>query len=181
MKIIRIRKLDRSILRQAAEFLVSGFRELSPKAWPDLKSASREVRVCLAPDRICFGMVDKGVLFGWIGGIRKYGGHAWELHPLVVKGDQRLKGIGSSLVKALENEVRKRGGVTVFLGTDDETGRTTLANKDLYPDLCREISRIRNLRGHPFEFYLKNGYKITGVIPDANGPGKPDIFMAKRI
>jgi len=25
------------------------------------------------------------------------------------------------------------------------------------------------------------GYAIVGVIPDANGPGKPDIIMAKRM
>jgi hypothetical protein len=24
------------------------------------------------------------------------------------------------------------------------------------------------------------GYIITGVMPDANGPGQPDIFMSKR-
>jgi hypothetical protein len=31
------------------------------------------------------------------------------------------------------------------------------------------------------EFYQKLGYVIVGVIPDANGFGKPDIFMAKRL
>jgi len=40
--------------------------------------------------------------------------------------------------------------------------------------------RIRNLHGHPYEFYEKLGYTVVGVLPDANGPGKPDIFMAKR-
>ncbi|MCA9940912.1 MAG: AAC(6')-Ia family aminoglycoside 6'-N-acetyltransferase, partial [Anaerolineales bacterium] len=27
----------------------------------------------------------------------------------------------------------------------------------------------------------KLGYAIVGVVPDANGWGKPDIIMAKRI
>ena len=31
------------------------------------------------------------------------------------------------------------------------------------------------------EFYLKVGFSLVGVLPDANGPGKPDIFLAKRV
>jgi aminoglycoside 6'-N-acetyltransferase I len=37
------------------------------------------------------------------------------------------------------------------------------------------------LRGHPYEFYQKMGFAIVGVMPDANGIGKPDIYMAKRL
>jgi aminoglycoside 6'-N-acetyltransferase I len=37
------------------------------------------------------------------------------------------------------------------------------------------------LNRHPYEFYQKMGYTITGVMPDANGIGKPDIFMSRRI
>jgi aminoglycoside 6'-N-acetyltransferase I len=43
------------------------------------------------------------------------------------------------------------------------------------------ITKIKNLRGHPYEFYHKLGFVIVGVMPDANGLGKPDIFMAKRV
>jgi aminoglycoside 6'-N-acetyltransferase I len=44
-----------------------------------------------------------------------------------------------------------------------------------------QIAAIRNLKRHPYEFYHKQGYAIVGVIPDANGLGKPDIMMAKRV
>jgi len=52
---------------------------------------------------------------------------------------------------------------------------------NLYENLWEKIRDIRNLKHHPFEFYQKLGYVVTGVVPDANGLGKPDILMAKRL
>jgi aminoglycoside 6'-N-acetyltransferase I len=43
------------------------------------------------------------------------------------------------------------------------------------------IKNIKNLKRHPYEFYQKLGYTIVGVVPDANGIGKPDIVMAKSL
>jgi GNAT superfamily N-acetyltransferase len=91
------------------------------------------------------------------------------------------KGIGRALVTALEERVRERGGLTMTLGTDDVTGQTTLSGASLLPDVWGHIARIQNLRRHPYEFYQKLGYAITGVVPDANGLGKPDILMAKSL
>jgi len=28
---------------------------------------------------------------------------------------------------------------------------------------------------------MKLGFAIVGVLPDANGPGKPNILLAKRV
>ena len=75
----------------------------------------------------------------------------------------------------------KLGGTTIYLGTDDEDNMTSLSGKDLYPNVFEHITNIENLHGHPFSFYQKLGFAIVGVIPDANGPGKPDIIMAKRV
>ena len=69
----------------------------------------------------------------------------------------------------------------MYLGSDDENHSTSLGCTDLYIDTYEKIMNIENFKNHPFEFYQKVGYKIVGVIPDANGIGKPDILMAKRV
>ena len=173
---------DAQAIEQAAALLVEGFREHWPDAWPDIDSALREVREMLAEDRICRIAVDKDDnVVGWIGGIPDYDGNVWELHPLAVKPDQQQQGIGRMLVADLEAQVRERGGLTITLGTDDEDNMTSLSNVDLYKNTWERIAGIRNFKGHPYEFYQKMGYTITGIVPDANGPGKPDILMAKRV
>ena len=101
--------------------------------------------------------------------------------PLVVRPDLQGRGIGRALVTDFEDVVRQRGGITLRLGTDDTEAMTTLSGVDLYPNVWEHVARIRNLRGHPYDFYLKVGFVITGVVPDANGPGKPDIIMSKRV
>ncbi len=173
---------NKETIRQAADLLVLGFREHWPNAWPDHKSALEEVMDALQAEKINRIALDEaGLVLGWIGAIPEYYGHAWELHPLVVRPGYQGRGIGAALVKDLEKQVKARGGVTIYLGTDDEDQMTTLSNTDLYPNIFEKLTNIENLRGHPYEFYQKQGFTIVGVIPDANGLGKPDILMAKRI
>jgi aminoglycoside 6'-N-acetyltransferase I len=173
---------DETRLVQAAELLVDAFRDHSPLAWPDLPSALEEVRASLHVGRLSRVAVDEtGQVLGWIGGIPQYDGHVWEVHPVAVQRDRRRQGIGRALVADLEAQVRERGGNTLWLGTDDEDDQTSLAGIDLYPDPLSHLADIENLRDHPYEFYLKVGFVLAGVVPDANGPGKPDILMAKRV
>lgn len=182
MKIIDLNANNTDVVRHAADLLVAGFKEHSPEAWPDLDAAMSEVEALLPGERINRVAVDDdGQLLGWIGGGSEYNGHTWELHPLVVRPDRQGEGIGRALVADFEERVREQGGVTIFLGTDDEDDMTSLAGIDLYPDLLGHLARITNRRGHPYEFYQKQGFAIVGVIPDANGRGKPDILMAKRV
>jgi aminoglycoside 6'-N-acetyltransferase I len=173
---------DDAAIEQMAALLVVGFKEVAPDTWPTLVQAREEVGESLGPDRISrVARDEQGAVVGWIGAARQYHGHVWELHPLVVHPDCRGRGIGWALVRDLERCVRARGGLTLWLGTDDETGRTTLSGVDLYPDVWPHVAGIKNLRSHPYEFYQKVGFVIVGVLPDANGLGKPDIFMAKRL
>jgi aminoglycoside 6'-N-acetyltransferase I len=182
MKIGDLRHDDEAAIDQAADLLVEGFAHLSPQAWPDRETARKEVLEALEADRVCRVADDGfGTVLGWIGGIRQYDGHVWELHPLVVREAYRRRGIGRALVADLELQVRRRGAITLWLGTDDESDRTSLSGVDLYPDVLGHLAGIRNLRGHPYEFYQRVGFSLIGVMPDANGFGRPDILMAKRV
>lgn len=182
LRILDLTTDNKSAIQQAAQLLFESFREHWPDAWPTLEAARQEVLESLATDRVSrIAVDDSGTVVGWIGAISQYGGHAWELHPLAVSPATRGQGIARALVNDLEAVVKARGGVTLWLGTDDEDHQTSLSDTNLYPNVWEHVSTIKNLRGHPFEFYQKLGFVIVGVLPDANGLGKPDIFMAKRI
>ena len=182
VQITDLRPGDEPNIQQVARLIVEGFKEHWPDAWPDLKSALQEVQESFGADRISrIAVGDSNLVLGWIGGIKQYDGNVWELHPLVVRTEFRGQGIGRSLVADLAAEAKNRGGIVLWVGTDDEDNQTTLSGINLYPNVWEHIAQIRNLRGHPYEFYQKMGFAIVGVMPDANGIGKPDIFMAKRL
>lgn len=163
----------------AAHLLVSEFE--APGGWPDLPSARAEVDHVLEAGFARAALMSEE-LVGWIGGLPEYNGRVWELHPLVVRRAHRRRGIGRFLVEVLETEVRDRGGLTITLGTDDDSGMTSLSDVDLYADVPGHLRDLRDLgRGHPFLFYRRLGFVVTGVMPDANGRGKPDIYMSKRV
>ncbi len=172
---------DEAAIEQAAAALVAGFHKHWPTAWPDIASARAEVLSALKSDKVCrVAYSDDGRVLGWVGGYVSYA-RVWELHPLVVHPTAQGHGIGRALVADFEAQVQQRGGLTILLGSDDEDAMTTLSGVDLYPEIWVHIAHIRNLRGHPYEFYQKCGFVIVGVVPDANGRGKPDILLAKRV
>jgi aminoglycoside 6'-N-acetyltransferase I len=182
-RIVDLTANNEQAIQQAAELLVIGFQQMAPDAWPDMEAALEEVHEALEPGRICrIALDESGNVVGWIGGIiGGYDNNVWELHPLVVHPNAQGQGVGRALVLDLEAKVRERGALTLMLGTDDEMNMTSLSGVDLYDNLWDKIQHIRNLKNHPYSFYEKMGFKIIGVMPDANGPGKPDIYMAKRL
>ena len=182
MEIRSLTPQNQAILRQAAQLLTDAFHQHWPEAWPTLEDGMKEIQEMLDEERLCrIAIDDEGRLLGIIGGIPQYDGHVWELHPLAVQPKMQARGIGRALVMDFEEQVRLRGGLTIVLGSDDEDNMTSLSNVDLYEDLWDKIRNIRNLKNHPFEFYQKMGYIISGVVIDANGIGKPDILMSKRV
>jgi aminoglycoside 6'-N-acetyltransferase I len=182
MNIVSLLPENDHLIQQAAQLLLDAFHEHWPEAWPTPEEGLEEVREMLQTERICRVAVDEqGNLLGVIGGIPQYDGHVWELHPLAVQPNVQGKGVGRALVEDFEEQVRLKGGLTITLGSDDDDNMTSLSGVDLYENLWEKIQNIRNLKNHPFEFYQKLGYVITGVVPDANGVGRPDILMSKRV
>lgn len=179
MQIIDLTDQPKRIHDQAAALLFACFG--SPTGWPTLDSACEEVEGVMR-DGFARAMVCGEELLGWIGGLPEYKGRVWELHPLVVRQEHRKQGIGRKLVAAFEAEAARRGALTITVGTDDDSGITSLAGVDLYDNLPNHLAHIRDLgQEHPFLFYRKLGFVVTGVVPDANGRGLPDISMSKAV
>jgi aminoglycoside 6'-N-acetyltransferase I len=182
MKIITPQHNDEKFIRQTAQLLIDAFCQHWPEAWPTLEEAIQEVNEMFDEGKIIRAAFDDDKnLLSIIGGISQYDGNVWELHPLAVQPSMQGQGIGRALVEDFEKQVKSHGGITITLGSDDEDNMTSLSNVDLYENLWDKVEGIKNLKGHPFEFYQKMGYVITGVVPDANGIGKPDILMSKRV
>lgn len=177
MDIHQLSANDPEVITGAAKLLLDSF----PHSWPTVETAEAEVMTCLEKGKVALVAVDRDGVVGFIGAMPQYGTTGWELHPLVVARACQRQGIGRQLVQALEAEVARLGGITIYLGSDDEFGKTSLSACDLYDRLWERIRAIQNLKDHPYAFYQKMGYQIVGVIPDANGFGKPDIWLAKRI
>lgn len=170
-----------SWINQASDMLTRVFSGLGFDSWPNIDSAHSEVLECIAKPNLCIGIYDNDRLLGWVG-LRPMYNTTWEMHPLVVDTPYQHQGIGRMLVAELEKQAQSQGVTGIVLGSDDEHFKTSLSNTHLTPDnLFDQIQNIQNLNHHPFEFYQKLGYHIVGVIPDANGPNKPDILMWKSL
>jgi aminoglycoside 6'-N-acetyltransferase I len=167
-------------IETAAGLLHAAF---SPRgAWTTMAEARQEVIDSLGSDRISRVAVDTdGRVLGWIGAIPQYDGLVWELHPIVVADPERRRGIGRALVLDLEKILAARGAVTLWTGADDLSGETSLGGIDLYATLPSALNRVRSWGSHPLPFYYRLGFRVIGVMPDANGAGRPDIFLGKRL
>ena len=183
--IVDLDETDADGRRQAAEVLYEAFRALGNRTWPSVAVAEKEVSDCLQPPRLCRALVLNGRVVAW-GGLRPmYGTVTWELHPLVVHPDAQGRGLGGRLLTDLEHRARERGATGILLGSDDQTGSTSLSAVDFSTtpvgDAIAVIASIPGRPPHPWRFYASHGYRIVGVIPDANGPGEPDILMWKGL
>ena len=177
MRITPINRMEQSV-KQCASLICTNFKDIADyNIAYDIadRSLSDENKINLA------AIDEESNIVGWICGIEQYNIHVWEIQPLVVSKSAHGQGIGRKLVQAFEKEASLRGGITIILGIQDEYNETSLSSTNIYENTFDKIKNIRNLKKSPFEFYLKTGFKIVGVIPDSNGIGKPDILIAKKV
>lgn len=175
LELILLTKEKENELKACAQILMESFEH----AWNTEKEAEETLRETLESGVLIAVRREKKTA-GFVGAHPEYP-FGWELHPLAVAPGARGMGLGSLLVARIEREAERAGALVMYLGTDDEDGLTSLSEGDLFENTLEKMKEIRNRAGHPYEFYQKCGYQIVGVLPDVNGPGKPDIFMAKRL
>ena len=162
------------VLRTALAHLPSGYAE------PGAAEAEVELRR-LQDEWLGYAALEGEDLLGWIGALRTYS-HGWEIHPLVVAPAWQGRGVGSALLAALEARARAEGMLTLFLGSDDDYGGTTLFGRDPWNDVLAAARTVEpSPVGHALGFYRRHGFEVVGLLPDVSGPGRPDLLMAKRL
>jgi aminoglycoside 6'-N-acetyltransferase I len=174
-----LRRRQTARVDAAARLLHEAFSPLG--VWTTMAEARDEVVGMFAADRLSRVAIVDDEVVGWIGAIAEYDGLVWQLHPIVVQEAWRRRGVGRALVHDLERELAARGGLTLWAGADDLIGETSFGSIDLFSALPGAFSSERSWGRHPLPFYRRLGFQVIGVMPDANGPGRPDIFLGKRI
>ena len=82
--------------------------------------------------------------------------HSWDLYWIAVHQDSRHMKLGSALLKAIEDNVRKAGGKILWIET---------SGRPLY----------KSTEG----FYKRNGYELQASLKDFYGPDDPKQIYAK--
>ena len=84
--------------------------------------------------------------------------HSWELYWIAVHQNSRNKKLGTVMLKAIEDDVRKLGGKILWIET---SGRPLYASTE--------------------GFYRKNGYQLQASLKDFYGPDDPKQIYSKAL
>jgi GNAT superfamily N-acetyltransferase len=84
--------------------------------------------------------------------------HSWELYWIAVHQNLRHKNIGTILLKAVEEDVIKRGGRILWIET---------SGRPLYTPTEK--------------FYTRNGYELAASLKDFYAPGDPKQIYSKTL
>lgn len=178
MKFIELKKLSNTQINQCAKLLNE---ELS-NGWETVNEAMIEIEDLLKSDGYFYALILDEILLGWGGILPSYHGNVYEIHPMVIKSSFQNKGYGGLLIKHLEDKARSLGGLTIYAASDDEFDdrKSSLRDVDGYNEIYDKMKTFDPLN-HPARFYMKNGYQLIGIMPDANGIGKHDLILGKKL
>jgi aminoglycoside 6'-N-acetyltransferase I len=180
MQIQDLDATDESLLEKLAALTHEAAAFNFPNWLPTMDDAREEVSDATAEGHITRVLLDNAAEpLGWASCFHAYG-HVWEIHPLVVSVNQHRKGYGARLLADIETLAAARGAGVLVVGTADETGATSLGGVDLYRDPIAALANMTAAASHPVGFWLRMGYALVGVTPDAEGPGLPSLNLAKR-
>jgi GNAT superfamily N-acetyltransferase len=101
---------------------------------------------------------DDGVVAFANYGKNAFSTHSWELYWIAVHDNSRHKKLGSALLKAVEDDVRKHKGKILWIET---SGRPKYAATEAY--------------------YRRNGYELAASLKEFYGPGDPKQVYVKTL
>jgi len=180
-RIVDLNSEDAGLIQQASQIAFEASQRIS-KIWlPTVEAAIEEVHESLERDGISQVLVNGSRVVAWVGAFRQFSGRVVEVHPLIVARAEQGNGLGRRMVSHVEAWAREQGALTLLIGTSDETNATSLSGVDLYGNVGDAIANFHQLAPHPCGFWLRLGFSIIGVVPDAEGRGKPSILMAKPL
>jgi aminoglycoside 6'-N-acetyltransferase I len=180
MRIENLDPTDNALLEALARLTHGAAATHAPNWLPTLEDAREEVSDATQAGRVTRVLFDNHANpIGWVSTFHTYGA-VWEIHPLVVDVNHHRKGHGARLLADIEGLAVSRGAGVLIVGTSDETGATNLSGKDLYLDPIGAMASMTFDPSHAVSFWLRMGYSLVGITPDAEGPGLPSINLAKR-
>ena len=174
---------DTKLVDALSRLTYDSARSHNPSWLPTLQDAAETVQDALSPKTVCRVLMDGEKPIGWVAATPQEHG-VWELHPLLVAPAHQRKGHGKALVAEIERLALAQGARTMILSTADAVRATTLGGIDLFVNPLAALADIDvtdSKAGHAYQFWVKVGYSLVGVLPDAEGPGIPSIQCAKLL
>ena len=178
-ELIDLDSSDTALVERLASITFEAFKENAPDWIPTVNLARKQVIAATSKGRLGRVVMEHGKPAGWIGLIK--GKRVWEIHPIAIAIEHQYKGFGHLLVEDVAQLAKAGGALTLFAGTSDEVGTTNLYGADLYADPAQSISNIQATGRNPFKFWQNVGFTVVGLMPDAEGIGKPAIQLARQL
>lgn len=169
---------DAALLRGVADLLVVACPSLYDG---DVTQALADVVQFAPADLSLVARDPEGTPIGWLRAEHFRGQASAEIKLVAVHPARRRQEVARTLVMAAEERMSGNACVTMLATVGDTRGRTSLYGIDVTEDAPRLLAGFHCHADHPAGFFLRIGYRLVGLLPDAYGPGKHDLTLARRI